>query len=541
MVQSMCSILKNALLSTDFISPQFSLENKHSNRLHTLQGAFISLLTLVLCLIIFMMLGKEIYLRESPRLSILREDVKTSQINLKSLPIFFSFTSNSSKINVSNIQNYFEPIKIVYEVNEEGKLVETKSEFRFERCNFTIYSTILPDYIMKKVDDLVCITSADSDYISNSLFARNSANINLGFRKCTESYHKCLEGWESIVNTFLVTVYYPNTYINMNNYELPYESKFEEATTQIVSSLFRRFYFRYSYAEIRSDYGWLDENLVSNSTIYLDSVVPDDIGFQPNGTNKDYLFMISLESPLSRLVYSRSYMKIGELLASLGGISNFLIVFVKIITYPYIRYLYLLYIKSCVRESNFLIGDNPKQRDNDIKSVIIPFTAKPSGKNIIGKMTKINLPSSSSPPSEISDIKDKPKLKNQIIQENFNVSAFKRSIQEEIKDYDHIEACNNRSKEEYEKSNYLHFQEDNKQKINGVLQHSSKLNLAHTKSLKISDEPSYLQYVYYIICCNKSKKGVIETKLQIASNIISIQTFCNMVASINGSKLIFEI
>ena len=67
-----------------------------------------------------------------------------------------------------------------------------------------------------------------------------------------------------------------------------------------------------------------------------------------NINDKNFTFMFSFESPKLRTVIYRSYIKIQNLLASIGGCVNAIILILRFSTSHYLRFNYLYYISVCI-------------------------------------------------------------------------------------------------------------------------------------------------------------------------------------------------
>ena len=85
--------------------------------------------------------------------------------------------------------------------------------------------------------------------------------------------------------------------------------------------------------------------------INFDSLLPT-VTINKSGPRVDLMHFIQLESPRLRKITKRSYLKVQELFAKIGGLVNFMIIFINIITSHYFRFKYLFHIYEQISEGN---------------------------------------------------------------------------------------------------------------------------------------------------------------------------------------------
>ena len=189
----------------------------------------------------------------------------------------------------------------------------------------------------------MCLNFNNDDYFSNTIFSSNSTNYNIGLKLCQEN---CASDRDDVVNGILLDLSYINSFIDLNNYDNPITKYLEHITTQLDLSLFRRSYMRFVYNILKSDYGWFWDNIISDEIPYLESLVPYDLTPTNTGQYKNTLFILSVESPKSRQVFNRSYLKLQQAMASLGGLSHALILLVKIVSDPHLKFVMYFFIRE---------------------------------------------------------------------------------------------------------------------------------------------------------------------------------------------------
>lgn len=355
---SKCQKIKKKLLKLDFIGPEYFLESNDTSRFQSFQGLFWSFLAVTTCITIGYMFGKEIYQRKSPNVSISQEFVSYSDVYVNEFPIMFSFIStNGTSLSAKNIHKYYEPLIYFVSMNTNGQVLDIDKYYDFEDCDPTHYSKY-SDLVKVKMAEkpninYLCMKHDDNSMFSNSYFAVNSTNLNYKIKKCntTRASSNCADDLPTTVQDMLITITYVTSFVDFYDFGDPVNTYLDELTTQASLYLTRRSYLRFVYNAFESDNGILLEDKSRKEFIYLDSLVPDDLLLNYQGPDTDVLFWLALESPKLRNLIARSYMKVQDLLAKIGGLVNAIIIICRIITYHYLRYLYLFSLKECAMDA----------------------------------------------------------------------------------------------------------------------------------------------------------------------------------------------
>lgn len=99
--------IMNQIFKLDLIGPQIGLEHTNSTKFKSPIGAFISFISIVICTVIAFMFGKEIYLREAPKISITQELLENSSVKVEDLNLVF-VVSNFNGVLLSNPLDYID-------------------------------------------------------------------------------------------------------------------------------------------------------------------------------------------------------------------------------------------------------------------------------------------------------------------------------------------------------------------------------------------------------------------------------------------------
>lgn len=525
----------------DFIGPQFSLQNSDSQRFQSIQGSLWSILTIIIMLVAGFLFGKEIYERKNPRVSTNTENIDNSDIYFSQFPLMFTLITSSGRVLTdSDFRKYLEPIITRIQYDENGLLKVDSKIVDYESCSvnkFTKYSDKVNDEMLKYQDNrYLCLSFDKSDFFSNTIFAKNSTNYNIGFRKCRQN---CADDLEQILSMLLLDIAYLTSFVDLNNYLDPIKIYLEHLTTQIDLSLFRRSYMRFVYNMLTSDYGWFIESLETNEIPYLQSLVPDDMGYMNEGNWEQCLFMLSVESPKSRNVFNRNYMKLQELLANLGGLSNAVIVFIRLISDSHLKFIMYFFVKECAIQSleksslENSISQNMKEMPH--KDIDIGYSSI--------KQTKLDEKKSTKVDSRSVKLEDpRNTLKKSLHKENDGKSN-KNKEESEHPNVQTVIRFNNKGMEDYSSGRNA-IKEDNKNDLSNSESFHIKEQLKIMKTKMSFFSPSVMQtiksvkgnesftnFVIAKVCCQREKEKYYMKQLKSIRKLISIHTYTSLIIS----------
>lgn len=538
----------------DFIGPQFSLQNSSSSRFQSVQGTCWSLLTLIIMMVAGFMLGREVYERKMPRVSSNRENISDSSIYFNQFPIMFTLITQQGRVlNNSDFREYLEPfiMRIVYDQN--GVLTIDNKISDFEKCDISKFNKF-QDLVRVEVsnyndDRYLCLKFYPEDFFSNTIFAIDSTNYNIGFRKCKVN---CAKDVDEIVNHILLDVIYINSFVDINSYSSPIQIYLEHLTTQLELSLFRRSYMRFVYNELKSDYGWITEINKLDIIPYLESLVPDDMGYLNNGDFKDGLFLLSVESPKSKMVFHRNYMKIQELLATLGGLANAVIMGIRILSHAHLKFILLFFIKGCALQSiekQFLENSFDKGKssskqmkiNSENKSKNTTLTAKQVEKNSNSRANFEDIPNSSLKKDSSKSIGNNSSSKRidhgsasnvqTIVELNYvNNYVINKGQLVPIKESD--------EKDEKD-SSWSSSKSDSRSQVKSLSLIKSKTNFYSSSAnlsllTSVKENESFYNYICSLVFLKKERVKYYRNQIKSITSIISIHTYTNLVMINSG-------
>lgn len=380
-------IMRN-LIYMDFIGPMCGFEDNDSLRFKSFPGALFSYMIIITVIVISFLFGKEIYEKKLPIVSVNNEFLQESRIYLYEFPIIFHFRTKHG-IELNNFSYFMEEITINITMDSGNKITKEFNKLKLTDCRLKTYtnnSSDIQDLIKLAVAATTagnmtyyCLDFDQETYFQNDFYSTNSVNYNIGFRYCLpnngevdtetnnndESKTNYCPGilnsnttnvyGDNIsnitVDDLLLTFYYINSYVDFDVVNKPIQSYWETVNYELSASSLQKTFMRFAINSMNSDIGWLLEDLREYTYVQLDSKILNEQNIPPTGDNKDMVYALSLESPRFRQVISRQYMKLQDLFAKIGGIMNALLIFVKVISYHYLRFLYIYYVRDMTKET----------------------------------------------------------------------------------------------------------------------------------------------------------------------------------------------
>lgn len=351
----------NWLQKTDILGNHLTFEKEFSTTFKSLLGGFLSILLIVSSLILTLMFGNEVYERKAPVVFSLEEKIEESRLYLKDMPMLFSFNLQTGA-PLKDPDKYFAfkvkrfsfsaTLDITYEESLTLKLCDYK--------DFDMHQSFIKKFTDNVFTQFFCLTHNQDSYVFNSFANPFSAFYKIEFYKCDQSVTNCPPDLESIMQEVYILTTFMNTYVDSSNFTDPIQYYEYTYAQQLSDSFMKRLYLSFTYDVYDSDNGWLltdvkEYGFVSLSQSHLDINPIDGIDY------KNMMYVVSFDSPNIRRVIKRSYLKLQELIAKVGGLVKGLTIALQLMFSHYLRYNYIYFV---VNSAN----------SNASKKLNIPFT-----------------------------------------------------------------------------------------------------------------------------------------------------------------------
>lgn len=501
--------IQSYFLHMDFIGPQFTFEHNESNRYKTLEGSIISALTIVTLSVVAFLFGKEIYERKYPIVNVSFDNTSYSLIYFNKFPLMFYFSDYEGNV-ISDFSSIYTPVIRSISMNNAGTVTVKNSTMNIVDCKSKQYDASVKSLVDLELSNrnstLYCLNWNNDSFFSNSYFSNNSTSFNLGFRlNCrVETEANCLIS----NNSRILTILYLNTFIDFHNVSNPVSNYIDQINISLMNTVYRRYYFRFRNDIFIYDNGWILEDKVTKQFIKLESTVPDDLKVAWEGEDSYMTFMLSLESPNVNQYTYRNYLKIQDLLAKIGGFANTAIIIMRIITYSYLRFNYVYFIrneilshyKKSVKNQTILLKPN----QNHINLQIPPLLKDDLNVDSL-KMNQEEIPYTSK-------------------------SARKPGSQSSFKDsHDRKSVGTIR----YSSNEYLHVSNgqgaNNNEPSEGTMVNEVNGSSEFMKTLKHMSEDidfGYCDYFLAYFCCKRQKIINYSNQIRSITHVLDFTTFC---------------
>ena len=143
---------------------------------------------------------------------------------------------------------------------------------------------------------------------------------------------------DDVLKNFGMLVTIINSYVESDNYQIPIKYYVTNLTFQASRGLYKRIFVSMTNNTFTSDNGWLLEDFNEIRYAQISDVKTEILVYNEGATP---IGAYTFSSP--RLVDNiiRSYMKVQDLTAKIGGLINAMIIIVKILSFNYLRFVYV--------------------------------------------------------------------------------------------------------------------------------------------------------------------------------------------------------
>jgi len=365
------------------VSYNFQLDNKE--KFKTFTGGTISIFFYIITLILFIGFGQNLYNRKNPKVSFSSEilDYERKRLSNQNFTLAFRI-ENIDGIQVINNSIVSSEVTFShYEMQANGKWnlesKEVNQSLTYRKCSEMVdtpdkermYNISLAAWYCVNFDNFTFGGFWDGKFVySIQIFSRVCKSNN-------KNGYKCLEH-EQLVKEFAdANLWYSYLFMEtspvMDNYEKPIQNYLKNNYEFLNMKLHKRNGQIFKTVSMDNDRGWLFENIHELSFISNDYFM-HDVGLNEAGDDET-LYTHNIYFGKKRDNYSRSYLKMQELFASVGGFANLFLTIMNICSFFLSSYAKNLLI---LERFKFFVGDSDKSSvflsacyaTNKIKNII---------------------------------------------------------------------------------------------------------------------------------------------------------------------------
>lgn len=319
----------------DFCSAGVELRMNGNTRQTSVIGGLVSSLVILAVVFLILYLGIDIVLKEKPRLIV-------SEIENKS-PTFYNFTakefmfgfkivdSNNLKIDYENYLDIIimNSVGEKNDASESGPFTTVESPYtEFESCdkiqeyeNFNISSTLSFFQCVKNLSLYIGGDFSDNKYASLDFIVRPCR----GKTTCKSAE----EQKEFLDKGLFMIIYYRDAMIDPKKADTPVQITHAPFMIGLSDLLQIDLYFNYKNLEVKSDFGFLFEDLNFTYTYKFEN---RELAYRSRGFR--YLLWGSVFLIKKTMTFERRYLKIQEIAADIGGLFKFLWIAGILFMYP---------------------------------------------------------------------------------------------------------------------------------------------------------------------------------------------------------------
>lgn len=334
----------------------FQFENDFSSRSNSIQNLSLTVILVIATIVVGFIFGKEIYLRENPKytsskITISKEE---SLVNFLDFPVIFKFLDNvGSPLEDDIVKKMISVNLITFDIVEGNG---QKSNFMpIKICDLENYKNSTKFEMVKNIIDSKGVSYClnVNEQMMNKKAAFDSKNILLIFNKCKTN---CLNNLDDFLEGAYVGLNYIDNYVNPSSYNDPIKSDEKIEMIKISSKISKELAISFQNNILKTNKGWIFEDFIEQNYVSYDTLISEVF------ISQNELIRMFIDSPTFVALNVREYMKIQDLLASIGGFFNAIYMIMTFLTYHYISFEYYLSIYELFHD-NKLYNDEDKNEE----------------------------------------------------------------------------------------------------------------------------------------------------------------------------------
>jgi hypothetical protein len=333
---SISKTIQNFILNLDIVGSKIELTHNKSSTIKSYIGSLISTTIVIFFLYSIIYFGSDLIYKEKPISRFSKMYDNSSRIYFKDYPYRISTTDLSGfPINATSYMS----LRVAYHwFSMEGQPYHVQNTGLMEPCQDDFYPKELKPLFDAGSDafykNSFCLNPfkyiasngtlvQDDVFIQNAILAQNSSALTIYVEPCvntTENGNFCLPLDEQLqkINSVQLTSSYLDSYINLNDYGTPSTYVLSSLTLIVTTNIRKTHFLTVRKANINTDSGLIMEDISESSTIQV-----GDIRTDLNNENFYYQIVFVGENIADN--YFRRYIKLQDIIASIGGLLKFLL------------------------------------------------------------------------------------------------------------------------------------------------------------------------------------------------------------------------
>lgn len=372
-------------------SPRFTILREKT--FNTLYGFIMSILILGTIIYSIWHFGNEIFFKDKPRVIMTTyNDANPLRINLTDADFMIALGLQRPSYDFFIDETIYELIVNQNIITRKGDGITELAQNSIEiiKCSEKRIE-ILPNYF-KGLDlkNVYCFKNASNIFIQGDFGRESWIYLDFSFRPCVNTtknsnHCKSLESIKTELDGGYMGLFISDTTIEPSNFTYPNAIYGKNIYQTFSMRNFRDFWLYFKTIQVISDNGWLMENKIINNFFNFDFEKETwDYRDTDNG-----FFKLAIRCSSSRLVFERTYIKVQEIAANVGGIVKFLLICGEILVYYFRQLKYKEYLLNCffdLHSNSRILEYNDSDSNEKLKEKKIAFE-----KNLFPNLKKINI------------------------------------------------------------------------------------------------------------------------------------------------------
>jgi hypothetical protein len=324
------------LKTFDIIGLGFNLNYKGEERFHSYLGGIFSILYILLSLGGVGYFGSLVLSRENPKVTFSNGFEVMPYLNFTGrLPIIAGFTDRGG-VPIPDPYSYFNISFVRYQVDPSLKLPK-KSLYQSGRCTAEDFQvdgenmtqSFLDAIAVKDFNYYQCLKQNQPLDVYGSLGKANFSIIFISFEKCQNTTDIICKPQAEIdvrVKNLFLNFLLPDVFFDSGNFPRVGNRFSKYFASTISSEAYKKFYIYYKNVEYTTDKGYLfsesqNEKFTQYQSHLMEMILAKEQFFTPSSFSEMLISTVQTKD-----LYVRSYYKLSDMVAELGGLMNVVIV-----------------------------------------------------------------------------------------------------------------------------------------------------------------------------------------------------------------------
>ena len=325
--------ISNLLKKLDHLGPNFKITFQGEECKKSFVGAFITFVILIIFVIGLCLIGQEIIYKEKPYVTISEYFSKEGTIDFaKMVPIVIYTDSFGRTFPLDSkffdaIETSFELYEIIFKDNvyrttffRASTRLCTLEDFQKnpdneEKCNNGVCITAFC-LDENKITDMTGKPAKKEFYLNNEFGQVNSSFVQIKTQLCNEKLKPGCRAGLNGVRTFNAIYLYLQNSLNVTEFGTPIKTYQKGLSAQLSLDIFRRDFIHLQMGALETDEGFILSNVTSEN--YYNTISESNFTLLYSEITRN-LYGVNFDITSNKLIVKRQYMKVQELIASIGG------------------------------------------------------------------------------------------------------------------------------------------------------------------------------------------------------------------------------